>query len=644
MKIESIELENFRQYKDDHIEFTTEGTAINVIVARNGKGKSNILNAITWCLYKEEVHSDENKGYPLINTNVLDEMEEGDRNNVSVELEMIDEDGKRHNIERSKSFKKKDELTTVNEEFFYTREEDGDMKPVPKPEQMISRKMPEGIKKYFFFDGENIKDYVTGGSKEVEPAIRNISQIDVLSTLKRHLNEMKGRIIDRKDELNEDIEELREEIEVLKDEIDELDQKREEKKKRKDEIKEQIGELENKLAEKPNVGELQNDRKELEEEEEKKEGELSELKAEKLEKLFNDGPIILAREAIEETVERTDEKIDKGEIPPKFKREYLEGLIEEEEQCICGRDLDEEHKEKLRKLLTEVTEVSELYNSLMSGRSTMRDTISDLDGNFLQEQNKLNDRLNTITSRLDKIDEEKEDIKVKLRGSDDKQIRKWEEDLSDKKDQLEKVSKKIGNIKPKMDRKKKDKKKKNQKIRKNIRKEERNEEYTRKYSLCDEGEQSLEAIEEEIIEEIRGKIENKTQSKFSDMMWKNRFETVEVDQNFSISVKDKEGREALGSLSKGEKQTLAYSFTFALNEVSGFKTPLVIDSSLGRIDGPIDVKFAESLPEMIGDRQLILLVKNKDYRDDVRKVLKENAGKEYNIDFNNSVAKVQNYE
>ena len=47
---------------------------------------------------------------------------------------------------------------------------------------------------------------------------------------------------------------------------------------------------------------------------------------------------------------------------------------------------------------------------------------------------------------------------------------------------------------------------------------------------------------------------------------------------------------------------------------------------------------------MIGDRQLILLVKNKDYRDDVRKVLKENAGKEYNIDFNNSVAKVQNYE
>ncbi len=59
MKISKIELDNFRQYYGKvEFEFDTDSKKnIVVIVGVNGAGKSNLYNAITWCLYGIEEHS-----------------------------------------------------------------------------------------------------------------------------------------------------------------------------------------------------------------------------------------------------------------------------------------------------------------------------------------------------------------------------------------------------------------------------------------------------------------------------------------------------------------------------------------------------------------------------------------------------------
>lgn len=46
MKLKSIELRNFRNYKDQHIEF---GPNINVLIGKNAQGKTNILESIFLC-------------------------------------------------------------------------------------------------------------------------------------------------------------------------------------------------------------------------------------------------------------------------------------------------------------------------------------------------------------------------------------------------------------------------------------------------------------------------------------------------------------------------------------------------------------------------------------------------------------------
>ena len=108
MKIDFIKLENYRQYKDAKIEFpTSENQNLTVIQGANGAGKTNLLNAITWCLYGKEKHLEEKyKGYPLVNTMTLNELEPGKKCNVGVIVQMKDEDGKKMIVGRSRKFQK----------------------------------------------------------------------------------------------------------------------------------------------------------------------------------------------------------------------------------------------------------------------------------------------------------------------------------------------------------------------------------------------------------------------------------------------------------------------------------------------------------------------------------------------------------
>ena len=90
----------------------------------------------------------------------------------------------------------------------------------------------------------------------------------------------------------------------------------------------------------------------------------------------------------------------------------------------------------------------------------------------------------------------------------------------------------------------------------------------------------------------------------------------------------------MGGFSAGERQALALSFMAALNYVSGFKAPLVIDTPLGRIDeGKPKWQIAENLPRYLEQRQVIMLVTGSEYTDEVRKRLINRVGKEYRIRF-----------
>ena len=94
----SIRIKNYRQFYDDTGKISLEpknGKRINAIQGENGWGKSNILNAINYCLYLEEPHlKPESETMTFLNTKAIGEAKEGEQIEMIIELELGNEQRK----------------------------------------------------------------------------------------------------------------------------------------------------------------------------------------------------------------------------------------------------------------------------------------------------------------------------------------------------------------------------------------------------------------------------------------------------------------------------------------------------------------------------------------------------------------------
>ncbi|NWJ46938.1 MAG: AAA family ATPase [Chloroflexi bacterium] len=104
MKIHHIRLRNYRQYLDAQIKFSTDPDRnLTLIQGFNGAGKSNLLNSITWCLYGEERHLQQDgkkNQLPILNEKVYHSLNPGDLTKVEVELALGDDSQIEYRITR----------------------------------------------------------------------------------------------------------------------------------------------------------------------------------------------------------------------------------------------------------------------------------------------------------------------------------------------------------------------------------------------------------------------------------------------------------------------------------------------------------------------------------------------------------------
>ena len=93
----SLELENYRQYYGKQlVEFQTRDDGFTTIVGENGEGKSNLLNAMNWCFYKNEPHGKKDpvtkKPFgtvaPIVNTSYIKELKSETTGKVSVRVNL----------------------------------------------------------------------------------------------------------------------------------------------------------------------------------------------------------------------------------------------------------------------------------------------------------------------------------------------------------------------------------------------------------------------------------------------------------------------------------------------------------------------------------------------------------------------------
>ncbi|MDY0278063.1 MAG: AAA family ATPase [Acholeplasma sp.] len=200
MIIKSITINNFRQYKGNHvIEFSTDSEKnVTVILGVNTSGKTTIIQAFNWCLYNNTSF----KSQEVLNLEVCKSMSVCSTQECFVEVILLHEQ-KEYFIRRTQSFYKneskkiKASKPELNVQF---KETTGGMQSIPKArgvegeydlhmKETINKILPESLSDYFFFDGERIADINNKG--DVVDAVRGLMGLDVISTAMDRLDPSK---------------------------------------------------------------------------------------------------------------------------------------------------------------------------------------------------------------------------------------------------------------------------------------------------------------------------------------------------------------------------------------------------------------------------------------------------------------------
>ena len=133
---------------------------------------------------------------------------------------------------------------------------------------------------------------------------------------------------------------------------------------------------------------------------------------------------------------------------------------------------------------------------------------------------------------------------------------------------------------------------------------------------------------------MHSKLENATTDIFTEMHWKTIYDRVEIDDDYLVTVYQKDGDiNTANDLSDGGSLTLALAFTLALNSLSGFELPIVIDTPMGDLDEDIQMNIAGFLPNYSKEKQVTLLVKSKEYTKEFRESVIDYVGNEYKLEF-----------
>lgn len=220
-RIVSVELNNYRQYYGKQkIEFSSRKEGFTVILGENGHGKSNLLNAINWCFYKNEPHG--KKSYdassPIINTKYLLERTKGTEARTSVkvilqvgddlyqisrvltimvgdlEYEAVDDDtdvmimnrwedekipagceiiGSETNWKIKKRAKGQTDFTEIGEDFGHK----------------MNQILPKRLSVFFLLDGEFLEKFWDNFDR-VEEGIEEISHLHLLNSAEKHVGDV----------------------------------------------------------------------------------------------------------------------------------------------------------------------------------------------------------------------------------------------------------------------------------------------------------------------------------------------------------------------------------------------------------------------------------------------------------------------
>lgn len=366
MRLQSIELTNFRQFKDEKIQFAIDKNQnVTLIMGDNGSGKTSLAQAFFWCFYGTNSFQDK----ILLNRLVANNMIPNQKEMVCVRV-YLEHKQEEYCVVRQQEYTKQynDSLKSQNSILAISKKDKNGNRMwlgTGKTESLknieltntINDIMPQDLSKYFFFDGEKIETLskeISSGRKSnnfVE-AVNSLTGLKATRNALNHLNpKLKGSVIGKLEdeyiggsdrriaELTEEIKRLKSEWQSADDDINSADES----------IKSNdlyIEELENKIktyAEAENLQRTKTIRQnELKEHKLRKYQSLSRI----YDNLNRDNLFdrFICEWPVKEALVILSNSDVSGKDIPKLHGDTIKYLLKQK-QCICGTILEENSKE-----------------------------------------------------------------------------------------------------------------------------------------------------------------------------------------------------------------------------------------------------------------------------------------------------------
>ena len=635
MRIENIEIQNFRQYRNLSFKFPHHpgDNDLHIIFANNGVGKTNVLNAITWCLYDTEMHlGDKNTALAILNNQKVQELREhlpegGNAiSDATVRILFSSDDGsEKIRFQRVGKFNVTNEaVIAVNTEFSIMHFTDGEWNSIDSEEETLSlvkKNVPEEIHEYIFFDGEHLENYFKSGQFEnIKNGIEELTQAKIIEKAETAFNKYLIDVLNPQiaNSSVRDISTAQKELDKIQEAIDTADNTIETLKSQINNCDDEIAKLESIISGHIHVSEKTARLKEVDGLIESLKGEIAKKKAEMM---------VFAREyvqyfalypAIKELYLYIQEQDKHGKLPPRIDKFLLQAIEEHKHCLICDQDLSDHSYsfiQELRKELEVSSETSALLNksivvlrqylekmaqyqtkreNLMEEEKTLRKQYEE----YLDEEKQLNIYLMNIpnTEAVTKAIEEKKEYRKKR----DEIVAKKGVEEEHKKDLENKLCNQSKVLKALIE--------KNKQL----------EKINQQADYCKKCRNILKETRLDLLEESRREMEQETFETFNRLLWKkDAFSKVEILEDYTFRLLDIYGSQTLGSCSAAERALLALSFTLALQKVSMHDSLLFIDTPIGRVDSDNRLNFVNTLCEIAKTKQVILTFTPTEYDDKV---------------------------
>lgn len=657
MIIEQIEFKNYRQYRGKFaIEFGySRQKNVNIIVGSNGSGKTNISNALQWCLYGKEPSLKPGIDFGILNMEIFKKMVEKEINDVSVKVTFQIDEGETYCVERCMTISKINNKQVVvpysgsNEEpdgsmlkayFFPSNKVKHPSYDVNFPSTLINTLAPEKISEYFFFDGEKLENYFEASSNEkIKESIFKISQLDLLDKIENRLEKMINDYRNESRRNSPDLERINQEIEKIQDELNNNNNEIRKNNKEISSLKDQRKDLFEKYQRLggENVKKLLEENKEIEIELEKLRKELQEKEDEKSNFLLSNSYLFLVKDSFDESILLFKDARKKGIIPPDINPDFIKQLLKIGE-CICGTDIKNNkgncYRTKVEKLLNKVSSLGSKAGEMVEIERDIYNILDNKYKSFFSIINLHNEAIKKIDSRVEALDKKYNENNTKVGEAKLDKMENFRMMIDDLNSEIEKSSgrgavllEKNKDLEERLSYSKKEFIELNKKW-------EKGKYINQCILFCERAQECAKKIKTKIMNEIREEISKVTEQHYRELHWKKEENIViNIDEDYKISAKQ-EGYNKFGAFSAGEDALLALSFIFALNRVSGFNVPIILDTALGRIDPKPRANFAKNISDYLEMNQIVLLFTQAEYTPEVKSNLSPSINKEYNIKLN----------